>query len=560
MIGANDGSESLPERHEPLQPESLLEARMPFVPMPTDRMWPLRLHDAKVHAEAQEALPQIINALSQPVAAVSPEDVRAIFAQNPYDRQRPWTSSGDDEQLSYVAQGYLGPEDERGGHDIFYGLQYDFDENGRVTRAAMVQDDRPGVSDLFNHQVLFEYDQNGHLVQQTTAAGLGGNYTDTFHYSTDPMSGSIVPVEMTRTLLVHRADGSVGESLPMMVDLAHYDEWLATNPNGFHAIEQEAFRPHDLEAGDFRVDEYRRGIRFASPGELEQALIMYGNGTYATPGGQTAFEHNVDAFATSGGSWAAELFAEATTSGDMHAFVKGRITNAVRENWGWAQRPWRRSGTERNTHFNFDYDGLGNFHKTHGEISVGKSHVDLELRAAYVGDAVEDQLAAALGKQRGLRRMTLSVPVNQSDREGYFYVNVAEACELLGVPATNATIERYLDDAIMPGQTDSTRFDRDQPPLWADETHGVAVNFAPRLEDYDTRTDLRDMFRRDGATIWGPLPRDVLRVDPNKVYDPEFRIVVTPAGNPFDPEVMRQADEVMHGYVSRIGQAPQPTA
>lgn len=557
MSGPDGSSEFLPERREPVLPEDLLEARMPHIPMPSDRMWPARLHDPVVFAEAETFLPQIVSALRQPVEPATRDELQAIFAQNPYNRQLPWMTYEEGGRLAYATKGYLGPRDDHGSQDIFSGLRYVFDDHGRVVQAAHVEDDRPGLSGLSNLTVRFEYDADGQLVRQANEANLGGTYTDSFTYKIDPATGEKLPVAMTRHLRVHRPDGTIGTSQPMTVDLENYAAWLATNPNGFHAVTADELNPRDLEITDFTVKEQRHGIRFDNPGQLEQALIMYGNGTYPTPGGKTAFEHNIDEFSASLGGFAADLFTEATTGGNMHDFVKRRITDGVRDDWKWTQQWWRRSGSERQRRFSFDYDGLGNFHKTHGEVTVTKSHLELELGAAYVGDEVEDQLAAALGKQRGLVRTTLAVPVNQSDREGYFYVDVAEVCEVLGIPVMNATIENYLDTVVMSSQVDSDRSHRDRV-LWSDATNGVAASFLPRLDDYDTSTDLRDYFRRDGAAVWGPMPKNIRNTDPDSVNDPQFRIAVEPVGDRFDRDVVAQADRIMFDYLSRLGQSPQP--
>src|SRR3989344_2106723 len=127
---------------EAVDQEITLESRIPAVVMPTDSMWPMRLHDEAVHAAATEALPQLVAGLSEPIQPVTQDQIRGIFAGNPRQRRKPWhVSASDDGSYTYSAEAYLGPKDAKGSQRIYYGLNYTFDQKGRLMQFELIEGD-----------------------------------------------------------------------------------------------------------------------------------------------------------------------------------------------------------------------------------------------------------------------------------------------------------------------------------------------------------------------------------------------------------------------------------
>lgn len=532
-----------------------LDSRFPAILLPENALWPVRLHDEAVREAAAEMLPKLMETLSVPIQPATQRQLHNIFDDNPHHRRMPWTSSmADDGSLTFSTGAYLGPKDERGAQRIYYGINYTFDQNGRLTKYETIEDEHSYDRGRPNYQEFLKYDDQGYLTERLTWAKYDSTVIDRFDYA-DTTEGGKTPVAMTRSLKVQANYESV-DSEPMPVDLANYEEWLETNPNGFRSASKEELEPQELHLDDFKVSEDRRGILFSHPEQLEHALVMYGEGTYPTPGTETALEHNEEVFLESSGPLGAMLFSASARSGDMSEFVRTRITDEVQKKWNAVQKSKKSDAAER-VHFSFDYDGAGHFHKTNGEVEITKAGLELTLSAAYVGDQVEDRLASALDKKRGLRSATIEVPINQTENEGYFLVDVKAACEKLGIPVTDSQIwsyfMEYLSDSDDPTVQHNRRWGR-RPALWQDEANGVSVLLATTAHDYDSKVDLDKFFGHDATSIWGPLPKNVRHLEHRSDTTPKIQIIIEPSGNPFDEDTTKKADETIRSYMSKLEQ------
>lgn len=527
-----------------------LESRFPQITMPIDNMWPLRLHDEATKAVVAEVLPELVTALSEPIPPVNPDQLHGLFATNPHNRRTGWLHSETDEGLTYSTAYYEGQTDSKGSTPLFYGINYTFDQKGRLAKREYVDGDRSYNALRPNYQEFLTYDEDGYLTQRTTWGYIEPTVTDSYEYEVDE-DGHKTPSKMTRVI---KSGYGREDSEPMVVDLGHYEEWLETNPNGFSKVTKEQLESQELTVDDFSVEERRRGILFSHPEQLEHALVMYGDGTYPTPGGETALEYNDKVFAE-GSALGGALFSLMSRSGNMRQFVQDRIMEQVTPKWNAVQKS-RKADASESVHFSFDYDGAGHFHKSNGEVRITKQGVELTLSAAYVGDQVEDQLAGALGVKRGLRSASIEVPVNQTAREGYFLVDIKAACDKLGVPVTDERITEYMREYLGEGEyalKDS--YDRHygrKSPLWQDAETGVEVDLVTQTKDYDSDTDLDDYFDHDATSMWGPLPKNVRKLDGRKQASPKIRVLVQPSGNPFDEETTRRTDDVVRSYMSRL--------
>lgn len=531
-----------------------LESRFPQIVMPRDDMWPVRLHDEATKAVVAEVLPELITTLSEPTKPATEAQIHGLFATNPHDRRLPWTVRRDDMGLVYSTAAYEGREDANGSTPLYHGINYTFDDKGRLIKKEYIDGERSYDRGRPNFQEFLTYDDDGYLTERTTWSKYEATQTDRFEYGVEE-NGSKTPAKMTRTQKVRGGSYSYEDSDPMTVDLANYEEWLATNPNGFTALTREQLNPKELEIKDFDVAENRRGILFPHPEQLEHALVMYGDGSYPTPGDETALEHNDRAFAEAHGSVGGMLFSLAARSGDMREFVQSRITSQVQDKWKRVQKS-RHQDAEERVGFSFDYDGAGHFHKTGGDVTITKQGLELTLHAAYVGDKVEDQLASAMQTKRGLRSAMITVPINQTERDGYFFVDVKEACDKLGIPVSDEAVTKYLSDYLFENdETPKSSYDRKygkQPALWEDEATGVTIDLVTERHDYDSDTDLDAFFQHDSTAIWGPLPKEVRRVSSDGKNTPKLRVMVKPTGNPFAPETTERTDDIVRSYMMQL--------
>ena len=544
--------EEFPTSGEPQIETLTLESRYPKLVLPEHTMWPVKLHDEKIRLEVAESLPQLVGALSEPVQSATPAQISDIFAKNPHERRTPWKLREErDGGYTYSSDYYEGSTVD-GRTPLFWGLNYTFDSNGRITKLEMMDGGRSYNSGRAQYQEFLNYDEDGYLAERTTWGYIDPTVTDRFEYAVDE-AGKKTPAKMTRTIKTQGDD-----SVPMTVDLANYEEWLSTNPNGFTALLKEQIEHEELSVKDFNVSEYRKGILFSHPEHLELALVMYGDGSYPTPGGETALEHNDKVFAE-GSSLGGALFSLMARRGDMGEFVQSRIMESVQAKWQAVQKS-RKSDANESSHFSFDYDGAGHFHKTFGDVKITKGGLELTLGAAYVGDQVEDQLASALGKKRGLQNATIEVPVNQSEREGYFFIDVKGVCDKLGIPVTEQDVATYLDEYL--GDQDDndprTRYDKQwgrQPALWQDKATGVSVILVTQRHDYDSSTDIDKFFSHDGTSVWGPLPKEIRHIGDSKKNLPKIKVIIEPSGNPFDEETTKRTDETIRSYMSKLEEA-----
>jgi hypothetical protein len=556
MTTSDVNPEGYPKGGEFVNEVHALNSRFHEIVMPRDTMWPVRLHDEATRAVVSEVLPGLVATLSEPIKPATKDEIHGIFATNPYERQQPWHFTEDGEGLTYTSGACKGLTDARGSTPFYDRMNYQFDSNGRVVKFEAIEGEGSYNAHRPRYQEFLTYDDEGYLTQRKTWGYLEPTTIDRFEYTVDE-SGRKIPVKMARTLKVQDDSYNYKDSAPMTVDLANYKEWIATNPNGFTVLTREQLDPKELEINGFNVSESRKGIRFAHPEQLEHALVMYGDGSYPTPGGETALEHNDKAFAE-GSSLGGALFSLIARSGDMREFVHDRITSKVQDEWDQLQKKRSKTVSE-SVYFGFDYDGAGNFHKTNGEVTITNDGVELTLSAAYVGDQVEDQLASALRMKRGLRSASIEIPVNQTERDGYFFVDIKAVCDRLGMPVTERDVVDYIEDYLgndkdapkAPYQRYSKHGTR-QPVIWQDEVNGVSVLLATEQHDYDSSTDLDKFFGHDDVSIWGPLPKEIRRVSSNKKNTPKIMIIVEPTGDPFDEETTRRTDEIIRSYMTKI--------
>ena len=548
--------ENFPQGGEGITDEVTLASRAPSIVMPNDSMWPMKLHDEEIFAAAGEALPLLVKALSTPIEPVSKDQIQAIFAKNPHGSRTPWRFQElEDGKYSYSREAYEGNKNPADGSTpLHYGINYVFDQKGRIVQFEYIDGDWSYDRGHPNYQEFLIYDEDGYLAERSTwSKFMHPPITDKFEYSIRP-DGSRSLQTMIRTIKTQGGSFGYKDGEPMSVDLANYQEWLAKNPNGFTRVAKTELEPQDLVLKDFEVSEHRRGILFPHPEQLELALVMYGSGSYETPGGETALEHNDKVYAE-GSALGGFLFSTFTRSQDMSEFVGRRIMDDVNRKWELVQKSRDDDASDR-VHFSFDYDGAGHFHKTSGEVQITKTGLELTLGAAYVGDRVEDDLASALIKKRGLRSASIEIPVNQTQRDGYFLVDLQAVCERLGISVSDSDMKEFLGEYLGEGEFERSSYDRiygKQPVLWQDAAHGIRVVLETQRKDYDADVDLDLFFGHDEASIWGPLPKDIRHLnDDGKGYTPKIKIIVEPRGNPHDEETTQRTDDIVRSYMMKL--------
>lgn len=551
-----------PKVPEPNREVSLtLESRAVFYPESSDNMWPIKLHNEKIKQVVEKSLPEMVQALSQPVESVHKDKVQEIFRWGRVSqRHRRWEFKDEEEGgYSMMSRGFR--ENRGGSENIIFGIKCTFDKNGRMVRYEYI-DDLEYINDLeyidynprlyYTGQTIFSvsfvYDSDGYLVQRSLWKEYKPPIFDRFDYAT-ASDGKKTPTLMTRTL---RIDGK--DTKPITVDLAHYQEWLENNPNGFVRVEKESLNPQELKIEGYTVSEHRSGIHFAHPEDLERALIMYGTGNIPD---ETPYRYNEKVFTESGGPLSGALFDLVAGRGDIQSFVQKQIMELVSEAYETVQNSQNPDAKEK-VHLPFDYDGVGHFHKTSVDVEVTKKGFELHLRAAYVGDQVEESLAKAMGKERGFRSATIEVPVNQTGRDGYFLIDIAEVCQKIGLPVTEEKVGKYITEWFESyrRQSEKSGYEArygERLVLWEDPSKGVTVTLDFERYDYDADVDLLQFFSADERSIWGPLPKYIRspEIEVRSTY-PRVRILVQPLGDPFDQVVAQQATDTVHTFTSKF--------
>lgn len=520
--------------------EITLNSRAVFTPMPDDPMWPVKLHDQSVLEAAGKALPVLYEELSMPVEPATKDQVQRLFSRNPHRRLRPWVLHEEkDGTYSFYSDPYA-IERSSDTRDLYAGIKYVFDINGRLVQKEHIEGDWSYDRGRSRYQEFFSYDESGYLIQKTTWGKTSPTTTDRFEYRSTS-DGKKIPTKMTRT--IQRGD-SDQECKPMIVDLDNYKKWLEENPYGFKALSKDDLNPQELRMNDFTVHETRSGISFKHPEQLEHALVIYGDGTYLK--GETALNHDEKEYMNSYGPDAAKLFSAFARHGNMYDFVHSRIMVEALEKWKEVQASATVDASDE-IYFSFDYDGAGNFHKTGGNIQITKHGLELTLHAAYVGNKVEEDLATAVGKTRGIRSITIEIPVNQTDNEGYFLIDLEAVSNQLRLSLTKDQIRSYLDQAYGVDSPDS--FTRRPRHIWQDDK-GVAVDLNIERRDYDSDAPLDVFFRHDETSIWGPMPKNINGDD--RKNSPKIIVSVEPSGDRFEEGTDLRAKAIAKSYTDKL--------
>ena len=505
---------------------------------PTDSMWPIRLHDEKVMEAAREAIPKMIAELSHPLKPATKEQIKKMFEAK--TGNRPWQFVSDEKTGNYVVscEEFI---DERGS--IYPGFRYTYDNLGRLIQIVRFSNELTTM----DYEKNKTYDNDGYLTRHTVKDFGEPLVIDQFDYSTTP-DGKKVPVLMTRT--IDQKDGI--EAKPMTVDLAHYEDWLTKNPNGIARVEKEALDQQELRLDGYTVKENHSGIQFTSLADLELALIKFGMGTV----GETSLDRGIKEVEQSFGTVGANLFADVMGSGNIRTFVQEQIMKAVKTELDIVRNSQDPNSVEK-IYKHFDYS-VGGFYKTTVKINVSKKGFELFLDDAYHGDEVEESLAKALGKNRGLRQETIEIPVNQTVREGYFLINITAICKKLGLPVTEEDVEKYITEWFRVYEEKKVKPDHGMPPdlvLYEDPTKGVVITLRFEIRDYDARVDLQEFFSTDGRTIWGPLPKDIKSREKEKDEKgnyPKVLIKVEAQGDPYDNATVQKVNDTTRSFTANL--------
>ena len=199
----------IPKPQEPkIEPPLSLESRGVFIPEPTNEMWPIRLHDEKIREIVEKSLPEMVQALSQPVEPAAKDKVQEVFRSGRASkRQRSWSYS-DEKDGGYIISS-RGFREKRDGHDyIISGVRYAFDKQGRLAKLEYIDDEQQSYSrGQTTYSEIFAYDEGGYLTQRSIWEQYKQAVIDRFDYTAAP-DGKKVPV------LIKRIPRSSASGLP----------------------------------------------------------------------------------------------------------------------------------------------------------------------------------------------------------------------------------------------------------------------------------------------------------------------------------------------------------
>lgn len=160
----------------------------------------------------------------------------------------------------------------------------------------------------------------------------------------------------------------------------------------------------------------------------------------------------------------------------------------------------------RNFHRSYDYDGVGSFFKTTIEVALVPGTEDtflLQLNAAYVGDQVEEGLAAHLGIERGLWRSEVRLEIEPlKDRFAVDFETIMEALrgeELMFMYAGDVVVARFMEEAakLYDGRPRLQLFDG-KYEIW------LSLDSVSVASHYDYKTD-KVLWAGAGSVLSGPL-------------------------------------------------------
>jgi len=208
----------------------------------------------------------------------------------------------------------------------------------------------------------------------------------------------------------------------------------------------------------------------------------------------------------------------------------------------------------------FDYDPMGNVNEKKmwdgkTELTVGLNikitkynGIQLQLDSSSYAYELEESLAEAINKKRGFRLATIRVPINnQTERDGSFFVNLAEACQKMGIPVTEEQAEKYIEKWVYRYQRQLEYEAIERLILWEDEIRGVKV----RLK---FPGGSKQSIFKGGPYIWGQLPENEGIFKKERIADlyPRIEIEVRPPGDPFYEEGIRQTYKTINKYTREL--------
>src|SRR3989344_3740391 len=283
---------------------------------------------------------------------------------------------------------------------------------------------------------------------------------------------------------------------PITVDLQNLDALRAEpQPPQLPPIEEIKEMSHGIR--EVVSSESHSGIKCADWKDVIDLLKKYGRGDYK--GGQATFEHDRIAYDQAYGEKGEVEFAE-----------KQEYESAefVDENFNAGENPDHATGWEYNRWY--DYDGKGGFFKSGVRIrKTGDGYV-LNLTATYVGDKVEEQLAQAANKPRGMKQASVRATFNADD---YFLVDFQEILENLYRGGLNIEGQAeqlaadYASDIMTSEGSWSSR-----PEVVLEEAEDFEVFIRAEIPDGDrffrTKDAKKDLWQSSSGSVFGPKEID----------------------------------------------------
>ena len=344
----------------------------------------------------------------------------------------------------------------------------------------------------------YHYDDDGYLVNIRQSQYGGGGHEDKIEYA--QVEGVKKPVRMIRRLFGGKGGGnnpSDNMGSPISVDLQNLDALRAApQPPQLPPIEEIKESPHGIK--EVVVSENHSGIRCADWREVVDLLKKYGRGNYK--GGQATVKHDRSAYDQTYGEEGEMEFAN-----DQ----QDELDDFINKNFNTGENPVHSTGWEYDRWF--DYDGKGGLFKSAVRIRKIEDGYILNLRAAYVGDDVEEQLAQAVNKPRGMEQTSVRVWYNAGD---YFLVDFQQIIENLqkgGLQIEGQSDQLATDYAA--DILDSERSLRSRQEVILESSKDYEVFMRAEIPNgnrfFRTKDGKKDLWQSSSGAVFGPKEIDL---------------------------------------------------
>lgn len=520
---------------EPLPSNVNLESRFYNVAlfMLDDISWPLMLHNQEYRPIIGQMLPHLANLLARPIPAATESQIRAIFEDNPLGRSNWEFTLLDNDGYAFTSEGKLGTDGPVELHNHHLRLTCEFDEQGRMTRWAQYRAQLPNKP---VDEIIMSYDPQGYLTSRTVHGINKLSFEDRFSYIIYDEGACVSQLPQTMARTVNRTSDKT-----MFVDLLDIKHFVEANPYGYVERSKSDFSPLPFVVKKI-VEE---GIFFKKLRDLEHALKILAADTPLNTNQELSPRLSKLRRA---GEHVLQLITP--MSDTINQFVNQYLMAGIREQYRQLKNHDNLDAT-RYWGCTFGANGMGALFMTGVDVYITKGGFVLHLAPSSRTDSgrTERQLAESTGQPQLLRSVSLSMPINQSDIYDYFYIDLQEAVDQLGIDVPEKSLLEFNDKLTRPMSTKKTssveQLTEQSMNIWHDDASRLTLSLSlrqpPELASYN---------RTAGTAIWGPLNKESALTFEQQ--SPRLIIHAAQPRESYDYEQTKKTSQKLTAILSRV--------